>query len=266
MHRLKPKRGLKFAALLWSQRALCLALAVLGLLVSRSALATEDKAYMGEQCEPNESGHATTFSGQDGSIKNVSGSAEDVKCPVMKSVPDNGNFEAFEVSIDRGPTATQVTCKLAVYSSAMLNITTVRPTLSVMATTPNGTGIYVLSLPATSGWPTAWSASSWNYYQLECNVPAGGAIRSYHVREAGNRSDTQKIYASAGCTMLEQQSCGTDYMINGGLQVHPGDGCGSNVEVLCPIITDNKANTTGNDVDVAYVRPSGGPSTGNYLN
>jgi len=231
-------------------------------LAPRSSRADEEKTYAGASCHPNVMDMAAglpgapdqsgRFSAQAGSIKNISGGDGTVDCPIVKSVASDGNLTAVKVFVDFGTVTGTASCTLGVYSSTTqasgpLPFTTMRST--------SGQHIQTISFPSISGLPMAWGPT-WSYYMLTCTLPAGAAIRSYYVNESGTRSDTQKTYAPAGCTISEYDSCAE---VHGDSVLEPNreDNCpiDGQVQLICPVVTDNKSNTGGLDLELSFVRP-----------
>jgi len=243
----------------WLVAAACVAC----LLAPRSARADEEKTYAGASCQtggvdmvagtagPHDKSH--NFSAQSGSITNLSSTAAPVDCPIVKSVVNDGNLKSVKVYVDLGPGGGSASCTLGAYGSTMGS-----PRLVTAST--SGKRLQTISFAATTTWPSP-GGSPWNYYQLSCTLPPGAALRSYYVNESGTRSDTQKIYSPAGCTVAEATSCAELYG-DSLLETHQEPNCAptGQAQFICPVVMDNKGNTGGMDLELSYLTPGYTPA------
>jgi hypothetical protein len=140
-------------------------------------------------------------------IKNVSGSAMDIYCPIVKMTSKPGvSNDAFKyadipVEIVTGT----VTCRVKTFDSSSFSGASNLLASSTGSRSTAGAG--TLRVTASGGQPTGYFTANngtgypfrWYYMDMTCTLPNGASIGGYQVSEGGAEQPGYRIYPAVNC-------------------------------------------------------------------
>lgn len=229
------------------------AFCALSLFATAPASALEQKTYMGAFCHPDDSENLPFATAEDGTLRNIKTSELKVICPIVKSVTDNAKLDEVNVYVDHGSTSKTTSCTVNAYSSTL---TTGPLSLdsATLAKTFSGVQEFKLGVVGDNGVTTVWGASEWVYYEMTCTLAPGARLRNYYVNENGNRNESRKTYAPSMCRVVDLYTTSKVLLMNGWIQPR-SKASNDSASLVCPIITDRKANTGGAVITASVGRP-----------